>query len=95
MFGAIQFEEFEGLTKMPQDVATAWAGVEGWTGATFKPIKFLGRQVCKGINFWFLAELTTITDKTSTKKIVTLAINGFNGKYAIIPSSIEEISFSI
>lgn len=94
MFGAIQFEELEGLTKMPQDVATAWAGVEGWTGSSFKPIKFLGRQTCKGTNFWFFAEETT-TGNPVTKKMVIFAINGFNGKYAIIPSSFEEIQFQI
>lgn len=94
MLGGIQFEDFEGLTKMPQDVASAWSGVEGWTGSSFKPIKFLGRQTCKGVNFWFIAEETT-TGNPAAKKIVVFAINGFKGKYAIIPSSIEELTFNI
>lgn len=93
-FGGIEFEEFEGLTKMPQDVASAWSGVEGWTGSSFKPIKFLGRKVERGVNFWFFAEETTIAPNPE-RKLVIFAINGFNGKYAIIPSSVQEIKFEI
>ena len=94
MFGEVQFEEFEGLSKMPQDVASAWSGVSGWTGSSFKPIKFLGRQICKGTNFWFFAE-ETVNCNPVKKKMVVFAINGFNGKYAIVPSSFEEIKFQI
>ena len=92
-FGGIEFEEFE-VAKMPQDVASAWSGVEGWTGSSFKPIKFLGRQVARGTNYWFFAEETTITNPPE-RKLVVFAINGFNGKYAIIPSSVHEIKFEI
>lgn len=93
LFGGLQFEDFESV-KPPQEVATAISGLEGWTGSSFKFIKFLAKQTCKGVNYWILAEMT-LTDNPSTKKIVNLAINGFNGKYAIIPSSIEELKFEI
>lgn len=95
VFGGIQFEEFKGLGEMPQDVATAWSGAEsGWTGSKIKPIKFLGRQVSKGVNYWFFAQEETVT-ATPEKKLVFCAINGFNGRYAFIPSSFSEVELSI
>ncbi len=95
MFGAIEFEEIKGLDTMPQDVATAWAGAEsGWVGTKIKPISFLGRQVSKGVNYWFFAQEETQT-KTPEKKFVFCAINGFNGRYAFIPSSFSTAELSI
>ena len=91
MLGEIQFENFD-VAKMPQDVASAWSGVQGWTGSTFKPVKFIGKQTCKGVNYWFFAEETT-TGNPAKKKMVVFAINGFNDKYAIVPSSFEEVKF--
>ena len=92
-FGEIQFEDFD-AENGPADAKKAWAGVQGWTGSTFKPIKFLGRGTCKGVNYWFFAEETT-TGNPAKKKMVVFAINGFNDKYAIVPSSFEEIKFQI
>lgn len=57
MLGAIQFENFEGLTKMPQKAASAWGAVNnGLAGASYKPLLFVGTQVAKGTNYWFIAE---------------------------------------
>ena len=37
MLGAIKFEEFEGLTKMPQKAASAWSAVDnGLVGASIE-----------------------------------------------------------
>lgn len=74
MIRKIEFEDFESV-KPPQEVATAISGLEGWTGASFKFIKYLAKQTSKGVNYWILAEMT-LTDNPSTKKIVNLAING-------------------
>ena len=48
----------------------------------------LGEQVSKGTNYWFIAEQTIVT-ANPVRHIVTIAINEFNGVYAIVPSSIE------
>lgn len=90
LLGAIQFENFEGLTKMPQEAASAWSAAEGLVGASFKPLVYVGKQIVRGVNHIFIAEETLIT-ATPTKKIVTMAINEFNGVYAVVPNSIEVI----
>ena len=94
MFGQIIFENFEGLIKMPQKAASAWSAIEGGlVGASYKPLVYVGSQQVKGVNHWFIAEQTLMT-ATPEKKIVTLAINEFNGIYAVIPTSINEVKFS-
>lgn len=42
MLGAIEFENFEGLTltSMPQEAASAWSAAEGLVGASFKPLLY-------------------------------------------------------
>lgn len=90
MFGKIEFEEFEGLTKMPQKAASAWSAVDGIVGASYKPLLYIGEQVARGTNYWFICEQTLVT-ATPAKHIVTLAINEFNGTYMIVPGSIEVI----
>lgn len=91
MFGKIEFENFEGLTKLPQKAASAWAAVDGGlVGASYKPLLYIGKQTVRGVNHWFIAEQTLVTNPP-VKHIVTIAINEFNGVYAIVPSSIEVI----
>ena len=90
MLGTIQFENFEGLTKMPQKAASAWSAVTGIVGASYKPLVYVGTQQVKGVNHWFIAE-QTLTTNPIAKHIVTIAINEFNAVYAIVPSSIEVI----
>lgn len=90
MLGKIDFENFEGLTSMPQGAASAWSAVEGMCGASYKPLVYIGKQQVKGVNHWFIAEQTLIT-REPVRHIVTIAINEFNGTYAIVPSSIEVI----
>ena len=91
MFGKIEFENFEGLNAMPQKAASAWSAADnGLCGASYKPLLYIGEQVAKGTNYWFIAEQTLITNQT-VKHIVTIAINEYNGVYAIVPSSIEVI----
>ena len=58
MFGKIDFADFEGITNMPQEVASACSALEtaGLCGASYKPLLFVGTQVTKGVNYWFIAE---------------------------------------
>ena len=90
MFGKIEFENFEGLSKMPQKAASAWSAVSTLVGASYKPLVFVGTQVARGTNYWFIAE-QTLTTNPIAKHIVTIAINEFGGVYAIVPSSIEVV----
>ena len=92
MLGAIQFEDFEGLTSMPQKAASAWSALEtgGIVGASYKPLLYVGTQVVKGVNHWFIAEQTLVTNPP-VRHIVAIAINEFNGVYSIVPSSIETL----
>ena len=92
MLGAIQFEDFEGLTSMPQRAASAWSviGMGGLVSASYKPLLYIGTQMVKGVNHWFIAEQTLVTNPP-VRHIVTIAINEFNGVYAVVPGSIEVI----
>ncbi len=89
MFGKILLEEFEGLTKLPQEYASAFMGAtEKVVGADYKPLLCLGRQVVNGKNYYFIAEQTLVTNPP-IRRIVKLVINSLNGKHEII--SVEEV----
>ena len=102
MLGEIQLEEFKGLDKMPQKAASAWVALDGGiTGAGYKPLLYVGSQVVKGVNHWFIAEQTLILAQPE-RHIVKIAVNEFNQKiegkdgefetvYKIVPHSIEVI----
>lgn len=88
-FGKINYAEFTPLTGMPQDVATAWyGGVKDLVGAEYQPLLYLGNQVVKGTNYFFIAEETLITHPP-IKRVVKVVINEFQGASEII--SVEEI----
>lgn len=90
MLGKIDFEEFKGLTSMPQKAASAWSALEtsGIVGASYKPLVYVGKQQVHGTNYWFIAEQTLVT-ATPVRRIVTIAINECDGVYTIVPSSIS------
>lgn len=100
MLGGIQLEEFKGLTAMPQKAASAWVAIDGGiVGAGYKPLLYVGSQLVKGINHWFIAEQTLILAQPE-RHIVKIAVNEFNEKkddgefetvYKIVPHSIEVI----
>ena len=92
MLGAIQFQDFEGLTSMPQQAASAWSALEngGLVGASYKPLLYIGTQQVRGVNHWFIAEQTLVTNPP-VRHIVTIAVNEFNGVYAVVPGSIDVI----
>lgn len=90
MFGKIELEQFEGLEFMPEDYALAWQGLEGIVGAQYKPLLCLGKQIVRGVNYYFLAEQTIITHPIS-RRVVTLIINEFQGNYTLVHDSVEVV----
>ena len=90
MFGKIQLENFTGLTTLPQKAASAWAAANYLVGATYKPLLFVGTQIVKGVNYWFIAE-QSFAVSAPERRLVTIAINEFEGRYKVVESSIEVI----
>ena len=82
MVGNIQLENFKGLTKMPQKAASAWAALDALVGCRYTPLLYLGEQIVKGVNHWFIAERSTVTLEP-TRNVVLMAINEFNGEYTV------------
>ena len=93
----IKLVDFE-AENLPQKAQTAWDGafekgqVKGLTGASYKPLKYCGEQSAKGVNYWFIAEQTSVTAKPE-RRLVTIGINEFNGTYGVIPTSINTVPF--
>jgi len=76
---------------MPQKVATGFDKVfEGWVGATYKPIAYLGSKVVNGINHAILAEQTLIVGE-DVKSIVRIVLNEKPGDVDGTGLSIVEI----
>lgn len=96
MTGAIEFTDFAGIGDQPQKIASAASAIETseLTGASYKPILFVGTQSVRGVNYWFFAEQTRSTNPPK-KKIVTIAVNEFQGKFEIVNGSVHEIKFEI
>ena len=89
MFGAIELEQFEGLTSMPQDYASAWHSLmDDLIGASYKPLLCLGKQIVNGVHYFFIAEQTLITNPP-VRRVVKIVITQFGNRYEIV--SIEEI----
>ena len=94
MVGAIEFNIITDMTKLPQRVASAASAMETAeiTGASYKPVMYVGTQPVRGTNYWFIAEKTLITNPPK-KSLVTIAVNEFQGKFEIVPKTIHEIKF--
>ena len=83
MFGSINLIDQKELTSFPQKAASAWAALDGLTGASYKPILYVGTQVVKGVNHFFIAEQTVIT-RNPDRHIVLVNINEFNGNFKLV-----------
>ena len=85
MTGAIEFNIITDMTKLPQKAASAASAIETaeLTGASYKPLMYVGTQVVRGVNYWFICEQTLITAHPK-KKIVKLAVNEFQGKFELV-----------
>lgn len=90
--GGNDFNVITDLSKLPQKVASAMATLENpeLTGATYKALMYVCKQVVKGVNYWFIAEQTLIT-REPEKHIVKVAVNDFKGKMEIAAGSITRI----
>lgn len=85
MTGAIEFNIITDMTKLPQKVASAASAIETaeLRGANYKPLIYVGTQVVRGVNYWFICEQTSISTQTK-KKIVKLAVNEFQGEFKLV-----------
>ncbi len=92
MFGQIELENFIGLTKMPQEAASAWEDAfEGLVGASYIPLAYLGKQQVNGTLYHFIAGQTLITNPP-IRRVVKLAILKKDGEYRLVGDSIEVIA---
>lgn len=88
-FGTVEVIEQQEMTKMPQEAASAWHGVDNpIIGASYKPIAYVGGQPVKGVNHIFIAQQTLIL-AVPERHIALVTINEFDGNYNIV--SIERI----
>ena len=85
LLGGISIEIITDLTKLPQNVASAMSTLENAeiVGASYKALIYLGRQVVKGMNHYFIAEQTLMTAGLD-KHIVIIAVNEYNGEYEVV-----------
>ena len=91
-YGAIQLLEFTEATELPQKFASAASAIQDkdLVGAAFKVILPLGAQQVRGTNYYFLVEEKVMT-YPSVRRLVTLAVNEFEGEFTLIPESIREV----
>lgn len=91
MFGKINLVNFSGVTEMPQEVATAWHDAfADYVGVSYKPLLYLGEQVVRGVNYYFVAEQTFMTNPPF-RRVVLLAINANDNDVELIEDSVKEI----
>ena len=92
MLGKINFNFITDLSKLPQKVATAMSEIESpaLVGANYSPLMYVGDQLVRGKNYWFIAE-QTLTTRDFEKHLVLIAVNEFENKFEIVPSSIIHI----
>ena len=89
----LKLKEFKVAELDPKEKA-AWYGAleKGFVGAEYKPVLVCADQSSRGVNYWFIAEQTSVTAKPE-RRLVTIGINEFNGNYGVIPTSINTVPF--
>ena len=84
LLGGVQLENFQGLTKMPQEAASSWASLDALTGARYVPILYVGKQIVNGTNYIFIAEYSPVT-LNPTRRLVKIVINrNLLGEYSLV-----------
>lgn len=69
-------------TEIPEDAKDAFEkALAGFVGSGVMPFALLAKQVVRGVNFVFAAEVTPVTAEP-VKKVVVITINSLNGKIA-------------
>lgn len=69
--------------KLPQRAASAFSVVSGLTGASYKPVAYVGTQVVKGVNHIFIAEQTLVLAQPE-RHIVLVTVNEFDSEYNVV-----------
>lgn len=94
LLGGIEVDIITDLKKAPQKVASAKSALESveicGSGAGYNPLIYLGKQIVKGVNYYFIAEQTLMT-RNLGKHIVIVSVNEFQGEYKIDLSNIIRI----
>ena len=76
--------------KLTDEIKVAFeTAVKTLTGVAYKPIAFMGEQVVKGINYYYVAEAKVLYPGSQPYGVI-LCVNVFNGVTSIV--SIEHIS---
>lgn len=83
MFGKINILDQNEMTTFPQKAASAWTVMSDITGASYKPFAYVGTQLVKGVNHFFLAEQTIIT-RQPERHITLVNINEFDGNFKLV-----------
>lgn len=69
-------------TDIPAEAKEAFDNAfEGFVGSKVTPFAYLGSQVVKGVNYFFAAEVTSITAEPVTK-VALVTVNGMTGEIA-------------
>ena len=87
MLGSIQLEKFEAC-KLNQEAASAWSAADKLVGVSYKPLMYLGKQMVKGTDYFFIAEQTLITNPPQ-RRVVAITIHSFNGEQEL--SYVEDV----
>lgn len=87
-FGGIEVVEQTEMKMFTQRAASAWGVMNDLVGANYKPMAYVGTQIVKGVNHFFIAEQTLVT-ATPIRHIVLVTINEFDGNYSLV--SVENI----
>ncbi|MBR1579746.1 MAG: hypothetical protein IJ668_04535 [Selenomonadaceae bacterium] len=82
LLGGITVLEQKEMTAFPQKAASAWSAMNGFVGAKYKPMAYVGTQIVKGVNHIFVAEQTLVTT-TADRHIVLITVNEFDGKFEL------------
>ena len=92
LLGGVMVDVISDLTKLPQKVATASVALENTeiVGAGYKPLIYIGSQVVKGVNYYFIAEQTLMTAGLD-KHIVIIAVNEYQGEYKTVLANVIRI----
>ena len=92
LLGGVMVDVISDLTKLPQNVASAMSTLENAeiVGASYKALIYLGRQVVKGVNYYFIAEQTLMTAGLD-KHIVIIAVNEYQGEYKTVLANVIRI----
>ena len=69
-----ELEKFAGVANMPEEARDEWEAFED-LGADYVPLQYLGKQHVNGVNHYFIAEQTLVTNPFE-RRVVLVLVNG-------------------